>query len=65
MSSYGLLAQQVEQRPFKAWVTGSNPVQLKAFFAIYAKKAFFFIVIYIKKCGILIKELKLDEVSKW
>jgi hypothetical protein len=25
----GLLAQQVEQRPFKAWVTGSNPVQLK------------------------------------
>jgi hypothetical protein len=25
----GLLAQLVEQRPFKAWVTGSNPVQFK------------------------------------
>ena len=26
---FGLLAQLVEQRPFKAWVNGSNPLQLK------------------------------------
>ena len=25
---FGLLAQQVEQRPFKAWVDGSNPLKL-------------------------------------
>ena len=25
---FGLLAQLVEQRPFKAWVNGSNPLQL-------------------------------------
>ena len=28
----GPVAQQVEQRPFKAWVTGSNPVRLKLSF---------------------------------
>ena len=27
----GPLAQLVEQRPFKAWVTGSNPVRLSLF----------------------------------
>ena len=26
---FGLLAQLVEQRPFKAWVNGSNPLQLR------------------------------------
>ena len=28
----GPLAQLVEQRPFKAWVTGSNPVRLRKLF---------------------------------
>ena len=37
----GLLAQQVEQRPFKAWVTGSNPVQLSK--GLSATEVLFFI----------------------
>ena len=31
VNNFGPLAQAVEQRPFKAWVTCSNPVRLSIF----------------------------------
>ena len=36
----GPLAQLVEQRPFKAWVTGSNPVWLKRTDSLHRREFF-------------------------
>ena len=60
----GPLAQLVEQRPFKAWVTGSNPVWLNEPTPCTAGSFFYFWQLgqkWVDRCPIIIRSIVVEQ----